>query len=119
MNSVLRPRWNFLRADWKAFADDLDYVFQFIPARSNSYERFAKAVVAAAKRHIPRVYRNQYIPGWNVRCDEFYEEYNSFHRSETAANLLQKLNDQRKQKWEKKLLKPPILPIQAEKLGKC
>jgi hypothetical protein len=92
-------------------------VIQFIPARSNSYERFAKAVVAAAKRHIPRGYRNQYIPGWNVRCDELYEEYNSSHRSETAANLLQELNDQRKKKW-KKLLKPSILPIQAEKLGK-
>jgi hypothetical protein len=38
--------------------------------------------------------------------------------SETAANLLQELNDQRK-KNGKKLLKPPILPIQSEKLGEC
>jgi hypothetical protein len=56
MNSVQKPRWNFLRADWKAFADDLDHVIQFIPAQSNSYERFAKAVVAVAKRHIPQGY---------------------------------------------------------------
>jgi hypothetical protein len=101
MNSVPKPRWNFLRADWKAFADDLDHVIQFILAQSNSYERFAMAVVAAAKRHIPRRYRNQYIQGWNSRCDELYEEYNSSHRSETVANLLQELNDQRKKKWEK------------------
>jgi hypothetical protein len=87
-------------------------LIQFIPAKSNSYERFAKAVVAAAKRHIPRGYRNQYITGWNVRCDEFYEEYNSSHWSETAANLLQELNDQRKKKkWEK--TDELILPIQA------
>jgi hypothetical protein len=114
MISIPKPRWNFLRADWKAFTDDLDHVIQFIPARLNSYERFAKAVIAAAKRPIPRGYRNQYIPGWNVRCDELYEEYNSSHRNETAANILQELNDQRN---GKKLLQPPILPIQAEKLG--
>jgi hypothetical protein len=60
-NSISKPRWNFLRDDWKAFADDLDHVIQFILARANSYERFAKAVVAAAKRHIPQGYRNQYI----------------------------------------------------------
>jgi hypothetical protein len=24
MNSAPKPRWNFLRADWKAFADDLE-----------------------------------------------------------------------------------------------
>jgi hypothetical protein len=50
MNSVPKPRWNFLRADWKVFADDLDHVIQFIPVRSNSYERFAKAVVALPTR---------------------------------------------------------------------
>jgi hypothetical protein len=101
MNSIPKPRWNFLRADWKAYADDLDHVIQLIPARSNSYERFANAVVAAVKRHIPRGSRYQYIPGWNVRCNELYEEYNSSHRSETGANLLQELNDQRKNKWVK------------------
>jgi hypothetical protein len=83
INSIIKPRWDFLRADWKAFADDLDHVIQFLPARSNSYKRFAKAVVAAAKRHILRGYRYQYIPVWNVRCDELNEVYNSSHRSET------------------------------------
>jgi hypothetical protein len=68
---------------------------------SNSYERFAKAVVPSAKRHIPRGYPNQYIPGWNVRYDELYDEYNSSNWSEMAANLLRELNDQRKEKWEK------------------
>jgi hypothetical protein len=74
-------------------------------------------VVAAAKRHIQRGYRNQYIPGWNVRYDELYEEYNSSHRSETAANLLQELNDQIKKKWEK-MLKPPILTHSSQKAWK-
>jgi hypothetical protein len=32
MNSIPKPRWNFLRVDWKAFADGLDHVIQFIPA---------------------------------------------------------------------------------------
>jgi hypothetical protein len=53
--------WNFARADWDRFARDLDHIIQFIPAEFGSYDRFAKAVVAAAKRHILRGYRNKYI----------------------------------------------------------
>jgi hypothetical protein len=51
---------------WNRFAKDLDHVIQFISAESGSYDRFTKAVIAAAKRHIPRRYRNQYIPDGTI-----------------------------------------------------
>jgi hypothetical protein len=49
-------------------------------------------VIAAAKRHIPRGYQNQYIPG----CDEPYERFNSDLEKESAVRLLEKLNVQKK-----------------------
>jgi hypothetical protein len=35
----------------------------------------AAGVIAAAKRHIPLGYRNQYIPGGVHQCDELYERF--------------------------------------------
>jgi hypothetical protein len=74
----------------------LDHAVQFIPAVSNSYERFAKAVIAAAKLHIPRGYRNQYIPGWCQECDDLYNKYNTDHDRDSAVRLLEELNGQRR-----------------------
>uniref|UniRef100_A0A1B0D7V9 Uncharacterized protein n=1 Tax=Phlebotomus papatasi TaxID=29031 RepID=A0A1B0D7V9_PHLPP len=79
--------------------EHFDHVVQFIPAHPGSYERFAKAMFAAAGRHIPRGFRKQYIPGWNENCDELYEEYNATNNNKVAARLLTELDDQRKRKW--------------------
>jgi hypothetical protein len=45
-------------------------------------------------------YRNQYIPGWDHECDELYERFNSDHEKESAVRLLEKLNEQRKSRWQ-------------------
>jgi hypothetical protein len=82
---------------------DFDHVVQFIPARSDTYDRFSNAIIAAAKRHIPRGFRKDYVPGWNERCDDLYDEYNLTHDRPLADQLLQELNDQRKKKWEQKV----------------
>jgi hypothetical protein len=76
----------------------LDHEVQFIPAVSNSYERFAKAVIAASKRHISCGYRNQYIPSWAQECYDLYNKYNTDH--DRAVRLLEKLNEQRRSRWE-------------------
>jgi hypothetical protein len=36
MNSIPKPRWNFLKADWKVFVSDLDHVIQFIKDMKDS-----------------------------------------------------------------------------------
>jgi hypothetical protein len=56
-------------------------------------------VIAAVKRHIPRGY-HQYIPRWDHQCDKLYERFNSDHEKESAVRLLEKLNEQRKSRWE-------------------
>jgi hypothetical protein len=40
-------------------------------------------------------------PGWNLDCENLYQEYNTNHDRVTANRLLEELNDQRKRKWEK------------------
>jgi hypothetical protein len=114
--SIPQHRWNFARADWDKLARDLDYVVQFIPAVSNSYERFAKAAIAAAKRHIPRGYRNQYIPGWDQECNDLYNKYNTDRHRDSAVRLLEKLNEQRRSRWENTVEKKRISHTPVEKL---
>jgi hypothetical protein len=47
-------------------------------------------MIAVAKRHIPRGYRNQYILGWDHQCDEPNEKFNSGHEKESAGHLHEK-----------------------------
>jgi hypothetical protein len=83
--------YHFARANWDRLSKYLDHVIQFIPAESGSYDM---TVIAADKRHIPRGYRNQYIPGCNHQCDKLYERFNSDHEKDSALRLLEKLNVQ-------------------------
>jgi hypothetical protein len=100
--SIEKPRRNFSSVDWESFAAEIDHVVRFIPACSDLYERFSNAIRAAAKRHVPRDFRNAYIPGWNQDCDNLYEEYNTNHNRDTANSLLEELNDHKKRKWKKR-----------------
>jgi hypothetical protein len=94
IESIRKPRRNFLLADWDSFAKEIDQVVQFIPASLESYERFSNAIQAAAKRHIPRGFREKYIPGWEQKCENLYQKYNANHDLTTAYRLLEEL-DQR------------------------
>jgi hypothetical protein len=83
------------------FRGDINHVIQFIPTRTDAYNRFSKAIIAGDKRHIPRGFRKDYISGWNDNCEDLYQEYNLTHDRSIANQLLQNLNDQRKKKWER------------------
>lgn len=58
VRSVPRPRWNFRRADWQGFADHLDKYICFILPEPKGYQPFMGAVLAAAKKFVPRGYRS-------------------------------------------------------------
>nr|CAH7736543.1 unnamed protein product [Callosobruchus chinensis] len=62
------------RTNWQGFADHLDKYIDFIPTEPKYYHGFVGAVVAAAKKHIPRGYRREYIPEWNKHCKQLYNE---------------------------------------------
>lgn len=100
VQSVPKPRWNFKRANWKAFSETLDIISKRIQPTAAEYKRFQKAVHACAKRHIPRGYRKVYIPSWSADCEKLYRDFQQTGDPVTADNLMQLLNKNRKKNWE-------------------
>lgn len=101
VNSVPRPRWNFMRADWDSFSKDLDDSIRWIPPEPQQYDRFTKLVIGIAKKYIPRGYRKNYIPGWSAECENLLTQYNETGDPEIADELLQSLDSARRDKWNK------------------
>ena len=100
IKSIPKPRWNFKRANWKAFSDSLDIIVKRIKPTANEYNRFVKAVHSCAKKYIPRGFRKTYTPGWSKECEELYHEYQRTGDHDTGENLLHALNKNRKEKWQ-------------------
>ncbi|XP_039295405.1 uncharacterized protein LOC120353926 [Nilaparvata lugens] len=101
IRSIPRPRWNFKRANWKEFTHELDAVVRWIPPVCKNYDRFVKAVIATAKRKVPRGYRKEYIPGWSSECKQLYETYLETENPNVATELLHTLDSERREKWMK------------------
>jgi exonuclease III len=99
IRSIPRPRWNFKKANWQEFTQDLDKVVRWIPPVSENYDRFVKAVIATAKRKIPRGFRKEYIPGWSNDCEQLYQAYIETGDHTIADELLQNLDIKRREKW--------------------
>jgi len=98
-NSILKPRWNFLKADWNDYRKRLDDNIRWIKPEANNYDRFVKMVIQTAKKCIPRGYRKEYIPGWSKESDDLYNEYHINNNPETADALLNSLSISRKTRW--------------------
>lgn len=99
ITSFPRPRWNFGKADWGSYSDRLDKCVGWIPPTANNYERFCGAVIATAKKCIPRGYRKAYIPGWNETSEDLYQQYLDSGEPEIADELLYSLDAARREKW--------------------
>lgn len=53
IESIPKPRWNFRKADWKAFSESLDANVRWLKPEVGNYNRFAKIVKNTANRCIP------------------------------------------------------------------
>lgn len=101
IDSVPVARWNFRCAKWEAFQTELDTllnVSQLNPV-SEEYDSFVKLVKLAAKRHVPRGYRAEYVPTWNTECTELYDEFRLNHNNDAADLLVKILNEKRRERW--------------------
>lgn len=103
ITSSPRPRWNFNKADWPGFAEELDKCVRRIPPTLEAYERFVGAVISAAKKHIPRGFRREYIPGWSEESENLYQQFIESNDHEIADQLLHSLDATRRKKWEDKV----------------
>lgn len=99
VTTVPRPRWNFKRANWAGYAEELDKRLRWIPPTHKEYERFIGTVIATAKKFIPRGFRREYIPGWNEETETLYQEFIVSGDSEIADELLHSLDSARRDKW--------------------
>ncbi|CAH1242641.1 Hypp6921 [Branchiostoma lanceolatum] len=107
-NSKPRPRFNYRRANWEAFTEDLETGIEDVDPTPESYDSFQRLVWKTAKKNIPRGCRKQYIPGLPVTSKEIYTRYiNSYEVDPFAEetidlgeNLLASLSDTRKERWQ-------------------
>jgi len=100
IRSLPNPRWNFRKAKWVEYANELDHVIQWIPPTVNCYERFIGAVKGTAYKHVPRGFRKQFIQSWDESCSELFEEFQKTKSNNDADNLISALNTKRKQRWQ-------------------
>ena len=100
VESVQKPRWNFVKADWNSFKKQVDANIRWVSAVPSNYEKFIKIVKAAAKRTVPRGYRKEYIPGWSKEIQDKYKKYTQEPSQENADAILSSLNQNRKRKWD-------------------
>lgn len=99
IRSFPRPRWNFKKANWTIFSDNLNKTLGWIPPKGTNYERLKGAIISAAKAAIPRGYRKEYIPGWSDESEKLYERFCEDGKREIADELLHSIDAARREKW--------------------
>lgn len=101
-------RFNFGKANWPGFQEDLEGKIAHLPADPKNYQIFTKLVHQAARKNIPTGYRTQYIPGLDTLSSELYEQYQQLYESdpfaestmEVGERLMTSLSECRQRKWQ-------------------
>ena len=86
--------WNFRKAKWSHYiALTNKFEKTLLPPDSldvnAAYQDFCNTIKKAAKKTIPRGYRNNYIPCWDAECESLYKPFCSLLRETTQVWLLQ------------------------------
>ena len=99
VTTLQKPRWNFEKANWKEFKKQVESNLRWIPPKCINYNRFVGVIKSAAKRTIPRGFRKEYIPCWSPQINDLYKNYNRNPNPLLGDELLNSLNNARKDKW--------------------
>ena len=101
-------RWNFRKAKWSHYiALTNKFAKTLLPPDSldvdAAYQDFCNTIKKAAKKTIPRGYRNNYIPCWDAECKSLYKTFlqspEGDDSSLAATALLAKLDRKRRDRW--------------------
>ena len=101
------PRFNYRRANWEGFTDNLENAINDVPPVASGYEAFQALVWHSAKKNIPRGCRREYITGLDETSKTIYENYvQAYNRDpfeeltiELGNKLLASLSAARKERW--------------------
>lgn len=99
---TIQPRWNFKKANWEKFSKELDLIIKWIPPDIGAFDPFTNAIISVAKKNIPRGFRKDYVPGWSEYCEEIFEEFNNTGDPELEKELINALNENKREKWRTK-----------------
>ena len=101
-------RWNFRKAKWSHYiALTNNFAKTLLPLDSldvdAAYQNFCNTIKKAAKKTIPRGYRNNYIPCWDAECESLYKTFLQFPQGDdsslAATALLAKLDRKQRDRW--------------------
>lgn len=102
-----KRRFNYKKADWKKFTNELEEKIKYIRPISKNYDLFANLVRKTARKHIPRGCRVEYIPGLSMECAGLYDDYISmfevdpFSEDTTAQGekVMESIAQERRKTW--------------------
>jgi len=101
-------RWNFRKANWPDYGRAINTAAEFLPVPSacninEAYEAYCQVLLDAAKKHVPRGVRKNYVPCWDVECEELLHAHNeaksNSERAAAATELMTRLNTKRRERW--------------------
>ena len=98
-------RWNFRKAKWEQFAHLVESGIDTLPSSCTpgpniAYTTICQLLSQSAKKTIPRGCRQQYIRTWYDECNNYYKEFDQAENKQSAADLMDYLNKNRKKRWE-------------------
>ena len=93
-------RWNFRKANWSHYIAMLPPDLLDVDA---AYQDFCNTIKKAAKKTIPRGYRNNYVPCWDAECEFLYKTFLQSPQGDDSSlattALLAKLDIKRRDRW--------------------
>jgi len=102
-----RRRYNFKKAKWKNFTNELENIITTIEPTPSEYDHFIKKVKIVSRKHIPRRCRQNYLAGMHKNLENLYESYkekfaqNPFDDEtiEIGECLINEISEQRRKDW--------------------
>ena len=102
-------RWNFCKAKWELFAHLVESGIDTLlspctPDPNIAYTAFCQLPSQSAKKTIPHCSRQQYIPTWDDKCNNYYKEFVQAEDKQSAdakaADLMDYLNKNCNKRWK-------------------
>ena len=103
-----RRRFNYKKANWKDYSEDLDLRVAELEPVAENYDIFVKMIKEVSRKHIPRGCRTEYIPGLTPENATLYEEYTEMfqkdpfdeHTSALGEQLMSAISLERSRSWQ-------------------
>lgn len=102
-----RRRFNFKKANWRQYSEDLDRAIVKVEATPQNYDLFVETLRKISRKHIPRGCRTNYVPGLKEDSQTLMTRYKQLFEEDPlgvetiacADALMRTLSEERQRKW--------------------